>query len=57
MFIVEDDKVNIMKVEDDIIKKTAGIWKDMKETGAEYQRRIRKESEKRLRRLYGSRRY
>jgi len=34
----------------DIVKKTAGIWK-IKETGPEYTRRIRSESEKRLKRI------
>jgi hypothetical protein len=34
----------------DIVKKTAGMWK-MKETGAEYVRRVRSESENRLRRI------
>lgn len=55
MFIVEDDKINIMKVEDDIIKRTAGIWKDMRETGVEYQRRIRKGWSRRLKKQYATR--
>ena len=32
----------------DIVKKTAGLWK-LKESGIEYTRRLRSESEKRLR--------
>ncbi len=54
VFIIDGDKVRLVKSDEDIIKRTAGIWKDMKETGVEYQRKIRKESEKRLRRIYGS---
>jgi len=34
----------------DIVEKTAGLWK-IKESGAEYVRRLRKESEKRFERL------
>lgn len=34
----------------DIVKRSAGSWK-IKETGAEYVRKIRDESEKRLRRM------
>ena len=55
MFHVDGNKVSFVKVDDDIIRRTAGLWKDTKESGVEFQRRIRKESEKRLRRLYGSR--
>lgn len=55
MFIIDGDKVKLTKVKDDIIQRTAGIWGDIGETGLEYQKRIRKEGEKRLKRLYGSR--
>jgi len=34
----------------DIVKKTAGLWK-IKESGSEYVRRLRKESETRFKRL------
>jgi hypothetical protein len=34
----------------DIVEKTAGLWK-IKESGSEYVRRLRKESEKRFKRL------
>jgi hypothetical protein len=34
----------------DIVKKTAGLWK-IKESGSEYVRRLRKESEERFKRL------
>ncbi len=54
MFSIEDNRVNIMKVEDDIINRTAGIWKDMKETGAEYQRKIRKSWSRRLKKQYAT---
>ena len=57
MFIVDNNRVVLTKTKDDIIQRTAGIWKNMEETGADFQKRIRKESEKRLRRIYGSSRY
>ena len=43
IFTVIDKKIMITKSTRDIIKETAGIWKDVKETGEEYQRRIRRE--------------
>jgi hypothetical protein len=45
-----NDKLRSKKSKDglDIVKKTAGIWRS-RESGYEYTRRIRSESEKRLR--------
>lgn len=37
-------------LDEDIVKKTAGLW-EIKETGAEYTRRIRSEAEKKVKRL------
>ena len=51
VFTVENNPIKISKADEDIIFKTAGIWKDMKETGEEYQKRIRKEWKKREKRL------
>ncbi|MBS3082093.1 AbrB/MazE/SpoVT family DNA-binding domain-containing protein [Candidatus Pacearchaeota archaeon] len=50
---IENNSIKISKLNDDIISRTAGIWKDMKETGEEYQRRIRKGWSRRMKRLYG----
>ncbi|HLC31483.1 MAG TPA: AbrB/MazE/SpoVT family DNA-binding domain-containing protein [Candidatus Nanoarchaeia archaeon] len=41
LFSVEGDKVVITKMKDDVFAAAAGIWKNTKETGAAYQRRIR----------------
>ncbi|HLC53854.1 MAG TPA: AbrB/MazE/SpoVT family DNA-binding domain-containing protein [Candidatus Nanoarchaeia archaeon] len=57
LFTIQDNGVRLVKAKKDIVAATAGIWKDTKETGIEFQRRIREEGEKRLRRLYGSSRY
>ena len=47
MFIVEGDKVDIVKLDKDIIKQTAGLWMGLNETGQEYEKRIRKDWSKR----------
>lgn len=51
MFIVEDDKVLLIKSKEDPMLAAAGIWKGMKETGAEYQKRMRGQWKKRQKRL------
>jgi hypothetical protein len=43
--IINEKLKKAMSKRKDVAKRTAGIWK-MKETGAEYQRRIRKEWER-----------
>lgn len=47
VFVVEENRVRIMKFDEDIIRSTAGLWAGMKETGLEYERRLRKEWRKR----------
>ncbi len=54
MLTVENGKITITKSVGDSIRATAGIWKDMKETGEEYQRKIRKGWSRRLKRIYES---
>ena len=41
LFRIEDTGIRIDKIDEDIIAKTAGLWKGMKETGVEYVRRMR----------------
>mgnify|MGYP001605682011 FL=1 len=55
MFIVDGNKVVLVKTKDNIIQRTAGMWKDMKETGVEYQRRIRGGWSRRLKKQYADR--
>ena len=55
MLTVENGKITITKSVGDSIRATAGIWKDMKETGIEYENRIRKGWSKRLQREYATR--
>ncbi len=46
-FIVDDNRIDIVKVNKNIVRETAGMWADLKETGVEYERRLRKEWRKR----------
>jgi AbrB family looped-hinge helix DNA binding protein len=55
IFAIEGDKIDIVKFDKATIRATAGLWKGMKETGVEYQRRLRKGWSKRLEREYGAR--
>jgi len=50
MFSVEGDRIILEMVDEDPIKAAAGIWSDMKEDGVAFERRLRRESEARLRR-------
>lgn len=47
MFVVEGDKVDILKLDNYIINQTAGLWSDINETGQEYERMVRKDWAKR----------
>ena len=51
VFTIEDGKVVIVKSAEDPIMAAAGIWQDKKETGAEYQKRIRMQWKKRQKKL------
>lgn len=51
IFVFEDDKVVLQKVDKDPVLAAAGIWKGMKETGAEYQKRMRSQWKKRQKAL------
>jgi len=47
VFIIKEDKVDLVKLDKDIIKRTAGLWEGIKETGIEYENRVRKGWKKR----------
>jgi len=47
VFIVDDGHVELAKINKKIISDVAGLWDDMKETGIEYERRLRKKWKKR----------
>ena len=42
LFVVEGNKVDLIKMDKNIVRETAGLWADIKETGLEYERRLRK---------------
>ena len=41
IFSFEGDKVIVQKVRKDPVMAAAGVWKDIKESGAQYQKRMR----------------
>lgn len=51
IFIVENENITLKKQMKNPIMAAAGAWKGMKETGAQYQRRIRAQWEKRQKAL------
>ncbi len=51
MFVVDGDRVSLVKSRRDAILAAAGIWKDIKETGVEYQKRMRQQWKKRQKAL------
>ena len=47
IFVVEGDKVDIIKMDKNIVREAAGLWAGLKETGVGYETRLRKEWAKR----------
>ena len=47
LFLVEGNRVDIVKIDKNVVKEAAGLWAGMKETGLDYERRLRKEWSKR----------
>ena len=50
IFTIDGNRVEIVKINKDIIKATAGLWTNSKESGIKYERKIRKGWSKRLKR-------
>ena len=50
LFVVNGENVDLVKMDREIISSAAGLWKDMKEGGVAYERRLREEWKKRERR-------
>lgn len=47
LFVLENDKVDLVKMDKEVIRASAGLWAGTKETGLEYERRLRKGWERR----------
>lgn len=47
LFVVDDERIELVKMDKKIITDAAGLWSNMKETGIEYERRVRKGWKKR----------
>ncbi len=50
MFVINENRVSLVKSAEDPVIAAAGIWKDLKETGAHYQKRMREQWKKRRKR-------
>ena len=48
LFVVENDSVGLIKMNKDAIYDAAGLWGGLKETGLEYERKLRSKWKKRL---------
>ncbi|MEK6861664.1 MAG: AbrB/MazE/SpoVT family DNA-binding domain-containing protein [Nanoarchaeota archaeon] len=48
LFLVEGDKVELVKIDKNIVREAAGLWRGLKETGLEYKKRLRKGWSKRI---------
>jgi len=55
LFAIEGDKVDFLKMKEDVIDKAFGSWKGMKETGVDYVRKLREEWRERERRIWAPR--
>lgn len=42
LFVVEGAHIDLVKLDKNIVRETAGIWSELKETGVEYERRLRR---------------
>lgn len=47
LFLVEGDRIDIVKIDKNAVKEAAGLWVGMKKTGLSYERKLRKEWAKR----------
>ena len=50
LFAIDGNKVELVKLDEDVVSASAGLWKKMKETGVEYERRVRRGWTRRQRR-------
>lgn len=41
LFVNDGSRIDLVKMDKDIIRKAAGLWSGLKETGLEYERRVR----------------
>lgn len=48
LFIIEGNKINLVKKDKNTINEAAGLWEGIKETGIEYENKLRKGWSKRL---------
>ncbi|MBI2669360.1 AbrB/MazE/SpoVT family DNA-binding domain-containing protein [Candidatus Woesearchaeota archaeon] len=42
LFVIEGERVDLVKMDKKVISDAAGLWSDLKETGLQYEKRLRK---------------
>jgi len=47
LFIINGEKIDVVKMDKNIISSAAGLWTNFKESGIDYERKLRKEWKKR----------
>lgn len=50
LFAIDGERVELHKVDEDVVAATAGLWRDAQESGATYERKARRGWANRLRR-------
>lgn len=49
LFVIEGERIDLVKMDKGVIKAAAGLWAGLKETGLGYEKRVRKTWRKRQR--------
>ena len=47
LFVLEGDKIDVLKADKSTVSNAAGLWTDLKKSGQEYERKIREGWKKR----------
>lgn len=50
LFVIDGNRVELLKADEDIVLASAGLWRGVKETGIKYETAVRRAWAKRLRR-------
>ena len=48
LFAIDGERVELHKVDEDVVSPAAGLWRNVKGTGLEYERKVRRGWAKRL---------
>lgn len=53
LFAIDGDRVELVKLDEDVVRGAAGLWAELREGGVAYERRLRRGWAKRVRRATG----